>query len=245
MSDYYHDIYLKRLNRYGYNYQSRVQTQREREFEDYLLKSVYRIDFEYNNELIPGIFEKYKQDETQALYYLLTRKALELPNGTVLQIPDNKGGLRPWMVWYLEDMQVSGYNRHIMLKMTHHIWWLDQKKEKHSSYCYFYGQQDNMLKDEIRSRSRMDTLYAENLKLSFFVLPRDASIHKNDLVFVGEEPYFEQYTITGYDMQSSPGVMYVSADPTYKHDISQLPPQQPSDNSEEYFWLTGGENDAD
>lgn len=64
MSDYYHDIYLKRLNRYGYNYQSRVQTQREKEFEDYLLKSVYRIDFEYNEETVPGIFEKYKQDET-------------------------------------------------------------------------------------------------------------------------------------------------------------------------------------
>ena len=41
----YYDIYLKRLNRYGLNYQERVQHKRQREFEDYMLKSVYLIEF--------------------------------------------------------------------------------------------------------------------------------------------------------------------------------------------------------
>ena len=49
MSNYYEDVYLKRLNRYGYDYQSRVQAQREREFEGKLLKSVYRVDFDYED----------------------------------------------------------------------------------------------------------------------------------------------------------------------------------------------------
>ena len=49
--NYYEDIYLKRLNRYGYDYQSRIQGQRERVFEDKLLKSVYRVDFEYDGEM--------------------------------------------------------------------------------------------------------------------------------------------------------------------------------------------------
>ena len=48
--NYFEDVYLKRLNRYGYDYQSRVQAQREKVFEDLLLKSVYRVDFEYENE---------------------------------------------------------------------------------------------------------------------------------------------------------------------------------------------------
>ena len=47
---YYEDVYLKRLNRYGTDYQSRVQAQREREFEGNLLKSIYRVDFEYDGE---------------------------------------------------------------------------------------------------------------------------------------------------------------------------------------------------
>ena len=57
MSDYYEDVYLKRLNRYGYDYQTRVQAQREREFEGKLLKSVYRVDFDYNGEKHPGTLE--------------------------------------------------------------------------------------------------------------------------------------------------------------------------------------------
>ena len=71
--DYYHDVYLKRLNRYGLDYQSRVIGQRERLFEEYLLKSLYRVDFMYNNELTPGVLERYKQDETETLHYLLTK----------------------------------------------------------------------------------------------------------------------------------------------------------------------------
>ena len=51
MSNYYEDVYLKRLNRYGYDYQTRVQSQRERDFENKLLRSVYRVDFDYDGEL--------------------------------------------------------------------------------------------------------------------------------------------------------------------------------------------------
>jgi hypothetical protein len=49
-----------------------------------------------------------------------------------------------------------------------------------------FGQENNMLKDEIRSRSRMDTLYAENLKLNFFVLPLNSKIQKDDYFIIGE-----------------------------------------------------------
>lgn len=55
---YFEDIYKKRLNRYGSDYQSRTQGQRERFFENYLIKSIYRVDFLYNNEMEPGILEK-------------------------------------------------------------------------------------------------------------------------------------------------------------------------------------------
>ena len=43
----YFDIYKQRVNRYGIDYQSRLQGKREHNFELYLLKSVYRVDFEY------------------------------------------------------------------------------------------------------------------------------------------------------------------------------------------------------
>ena len=69
----YFDIYKKRVNRYGNDYQERVQRERERLFDLYLLKTIYRVDFQYEEETIAGSLEKYKQDETQTLQYLLTK----------------------------------------------------------------------------------------------------------------------------------------------------------------------------
>jgi hypothetical protein len=49
---------------------------------------VYRVDFEYEHELHPALLERYKQDETQLMQYLLTQTNLNIPNGTILMIPD-------------------------------------------------------------------------------------------------------------------------------------------------------------
>jgi len=104
------------------------------------------------------------------------------------------------MVYYLENIKASGYNRYIMLKMTHFIKWQGRDNEWYTTWAYLYGQEDNMLKDEIRSRSRMDALYAENLKSSFFIAPVNELIKKDCYFIVGEKPLQEYYRVTGYDL---------------------------------------------
>lgn len=236
----YYNIYLKRLNRYGENYQTRIQNKREEEFEYYLLKSVYRIDFEYEDEIHPATFERYKQDETETLHYLLTRTTLNIPNGTILMIPDKDNKLKPWMIYYLEAIKASGYNRYVVLKMTHFITWKDRKQEERSSWAYLYGQENNMLKDELQSRSRAAARYTENLKLSFLIMPLNEFIKKDVYLEIGEDPFKEGYRVTGYDIQSSLGVEYVSIDPVYLYDTTPAPQKTPEDKDEDYFWLQGG-----
>ena len=156
--------------------------------------------FDFNDDTHLGSFEKYKQDNTETLAYLLTFIDLEIPTGTVLQIPDKDDILKPWMVYYLESIKASGYNRYIMLKMTHWLEWTARDGTRQSSWGYMYGQENNMLKDEIRSRSRMDTIYSENLKLSFFIMPLNPKIRKDDYIIIGEGTDIqEQYRVTGYD----------------------------------------------
>ena len=237
----YYDIYKKRLNRYGLDYQSRIQNKRENEFQLYLAKSVYKVEFTYNSATIIGSFEKYKQDETETLHYLLTNIDVNIPNGAILQIPDKNGTLKPWMVYYLEHIKASGYNRYIMLRMTHYLTWIARDKSTQTSWAYMYGQENNMLKDELKSRSRMDTLYTENLKASFFVMPKNQYIKKDDYFIVGEQPFQEYYRVTGYDIQSSEGVEYVTIDPVYEYDLTPAPQQGPADNPEDYFWLNVGQ----
>ena len=236
----YFEIYKKRANRFGEDYQSRIQGAREETFERLLLKSLYRVDFNFEGETIPGILERYKQDETETLQYLLTRIDKNIPNGTVLLIPDKDDNLKPWMIYYLENIKASGYNRYIVLKMTHYLKWFARDGSEPDSWAYMYGQENNMLKDEIRSRSRMDTLYAENLKLNFFVLPLNSKIQKDDYFIIGEGELQEYYRVTGYDRQSSEGVEYVSVDPTYEYDLTPPPEKSESDGDEDFYWFEGG-----
>ncbi len=238
---YFEDIYKKRVNRYGLDYQSRIQREREELFDLYLLKTIYRVDFLYEDEEVAGSLEKYKQDETQTLQYLLTKTSINMSNGTILLIPDKDKVKQPWMVYYLENIKASGYNRYILLKMTHYLTWTARDGSTQNSWAYMYGQEDNMLKDEIRSRSRMDTIYAENLKMSFFVMPTTEKIRKDDYIVVGKDGLKEQYRVTGYDIQSTLGVEYVTVDPTYEYDLTPAPKQQPGDLDEDFFWLNGGE----
>ena len=240
MDNSYYDIYLKRLNRYGNDYQTRTQNKRERDFENYLLKSVYRIEFEYDTKINPATFERYKQDETETLHYLLTRVDVNIPNGTILMLPNKDYELKPWMIYYLEAIKASGYNRYIVLKMTHFLKWKDREGNSRSSWAYMYGQEDNMLKDELQSRSRSDARYTENLKGSFFVLPTNEYLRKDDYLEVGEGALKEGYRVTGYDINSTSGVEYVTVDPIYLYDNSPAPEKQEGDNEKDYFWLEGG-----
>lgn len=235
--NYYEDIYLKRLNRYGYDYQSRVQGQRERVFEDKLLKSIYRVDFEYNEELQPATLERYKQDETQTLQYLLTRVGLDLPNGTILMIPDKNDTLQPWLVYWLESIKASGYNRYIVLKMTHYITWRDREGALHESWCYLHGDGDSALKDTLKGSG---AVYAEDYNSRFIIMPLSEFLKKDDYFEIGEDSLKEAYRVTGYDIQSTPGVEYVTIDPVYLRDNTPAPDPQPTDNLDNYYWLTGG-----
>lgn len=239
--DYYNDIYKKRLNRYGLDYQSRVQGMRERSFELLLEKSIYRIDFDYDGKINPGVFEKYKQDETRTLHYLLTRTNLNMPNGTILMLSNKDEQEEPWMIYYLEDIKASGYNRYIMLKMTHYITWKARDNKIYSSWAYLYGQENNMLKDELQARSRADARYTENLKTSFFILPINEHIRKDDYLVINENtPLEEAYVVTGYDINSTKGVEYITIDPVYIRDKNPDPIKTETDSNEDFFWIEGG-----
>jgi hypothetical protein len=127
MNDCYTNIYSKRLNLYGNDYQSRIEGKRAREFENFLLKTSNRVDFEYDGELYAAVLERYKQDHTETLGYLLTTKETNLPNGTIISFKDKKDQDIFWMVWWLEQIKTSGYNRYVILKMSHYLEWEDEK----------------------------------------------------------------------------------------------------------------------
>ena len=231
MNDYY-KVYRQRLNRLGLDFQSRIQGSREKEFEAYLYKTIYRVDFQYGDKFIPGSLERYKQDYSETQGYLLTRKEDILPNGTVLEIESRDGKKTPWMIWWLEQIEASGYNRYVVLKMTHYF-----ECGGASQWSFFEGPGAKAVRDTTVQKT---SLYNENNLLHMFITTSHQDIKKGQYFTVGEGSDKSAYLITAVDNYSTPGVAYVSVDPVSLRDETAAPIQKPEDNEADYFWLNGG-----
>ena len=213
----YYEIYRRRLNRYGLDYQSRIQGQRERNFDDYLLKSIYRVDFWYNDTFTPASLERYKQDYTETQCYLLTQCEVIIPNGTILQIESRDGTVKPWMVWWLEEIESSGYNKYVVLKMTHLLTWRGPDGEVHEQWGYFSGPGTSTISDTVKS-STGDALYKQNDNLHMFITSYNSTIVRDLYLEVPYQETITPYQVAEIDVNSTPGVEYVTVDPTYIHD---------------------------
>lgn len=237
MNEYYDKVYKKRLNRYGLDFQSRIQGQRERDFENYLLKSIYRIDFQFENENHPGSLEHYQQDNTETVCYLLTRRDLILPNGTILEI-STQLGKNVWMVWWLEQIAASGYNRYIVLKMTNVLTWEEEGKN-HEQYGYFLGSGASPIRDALKSKTNTP-IYLENNNLHMFITPWNKKMTRNFYFEIKHEDINQGFQVVEFDINTTPGVGYISVDPVPVKDLSDIPETSAEDKKEDIFWFNGG-----
>ena len=212
----YYDIYQKRLGRYGNTVQERMKNQRILLFEKYKAQSVYQIPFA-DNEGKPrtAVFEPYKQNETKFLSYLLTDLDIELQDGWYDEIfdQDNKS-LGKWMVFYLEENHSRGYNKYVMLRMSHMI-----SINGMGEYpCYCYGQMSALIKDLVASRA--DVWYEDKDKDGHIIMPA-LDIKKDDYIIVnGDEN--EPYLVTGFDKMTIPGVIYIALNETMTRDTKEV-----------------------
>lgn len=237
MSEYYENVYRRRLNRYGLDYQSRIQTQRERDFDNYLYKTIYRVDFEFNGELLPGSLERSKQDYSETQAFLLTRLDTKIPNGTVLMIQSRNETITPWMVWWLEQIEASGYNRYVVLKMTHYLEW-QVGNEKYAQWAYFGGPGTSAISDTMKS-STGKPVYNENNNLHMFITPQNETINRDLYFEVTQGNITQGYVVTEFDINSTPGVNYVSVDPVPTRLAVEIPEKKPDSPNEDFYWLGG------
>lgn len=227
--NYYNDVYLKRLNRFGTDFQSRVQGKREYSFDRYVERSIYKVDFLNKDEVITGVLQPYKQDETETLQHLLVSVDYEWPGGTIFDIKGNK-----WMIVYLVEKAAKGYNKYIVLKMSHIITWKDRDGEEHISPCYFYGPMTEKIYDMLRTYLR-GVVYKESNKFTHLIMPRNDAMLRTDYIEIEDEAF----EVTGYDKVSTSGVMYVSLNQTHIRDNSAPPEKTDQDEDSDFFWLTG------
>ena len=83
----------------------------------------------------------------------------------------------------MESIKASGYNRYIVLKMTHQITWRDRNKNDHTTWCYFHGSGDSALKETLKGAG---AIYVEDSNNRFVVMPTNEDLRKDDYMEIGE-----------------------------------------------------------
>ena len=227
--NYYEDVYKKRLNRFGDSLQSRVQGQRVSDFEHYKMRSTYKVEFHDGIEEVVAVLEPNKQDASETTQWLLTDLDKDYKGGMIFEI-----GEKRWMVMYLYDTQSKGYNKYLMMKMTHLINWTDRTGAKHESYAYFFGKMDRIIYDVIRSTAKQPN-YQDPNNETHLIMPKTLDLKREDYIEIDGAGYF----ITGYDYNSTPGVEYFSLKQTYLQ-TEQEKVEDQSESSTDTFWFTGG-----
>ena len=82
---YYEDVYLQRVNRNGTSRQERILNTKIQNFENFLPKSMYKVDFSYNYQNYIGSLQPAKGDEKDIVSYMLTSKTVDIATGEFLQ----------------------------------------------------------------------------------------------------------------------------------------------------------------
>nr|DAP01271.1 MAG TPA: hypothetical protein [Caudoviricetes sp.] len=232
--NYYDDIYLRRVNKYGDNFQDRIQGKRIEAFRRLLDKSIYKVTFTdtYAGASKVGILKPYKQDETQTLNYLLSALEDNWPAGTIFDIRNSR-----WMILYHNDMPGAGYNKYVVMRMSHNVSWKDRNGDLHWSPAYFYGPMTEKIYDMLRTYLK-GVVYKESNKYVHLIMPKNDFLLRQDYLVIDNEGY----EVTGVDHSSTPGVVYVTLNETYIRDESQAPERETEvkeEDDDEFFWVKG------
>ena len=232
----YSEVYKARLNRNGANHADRLNKGREANFEKFLHQSPHYVKFQHGDKEVEAVLEPSSQSEDKTVMHVLCRVGEQFEVGDICTIAEDR-----YIFWYWDERKDSGYNRWTVVRASQPIHWVNEDGTEYDSEAYIYGQMDNMLKNELKSRSRSATLYLENLKLDFMIMPVHAEMKINSYLSIEVKGIKKNYRVTGFDHVSTPGIMYVSMDPTLERDLTPAPERQEGDDDNDYFWLGGVE----
>lgn len=123
--------------------------------------------------------------------------------------------------------------------MTHLLEWMDEKGRKMSQWSYFAGPGTAAIQDTIRSSSAKP-IYSENNNLHTFITTYNAAFSTDFYFEVETNGVRNGFVVKETDINSTPGISYVTIDPVPIREKTKKPVQTLSDKKEDYFWLNGG-----
>lgn len=210
--NYFNDVYLKRLNRFGNTIQKRVHGQMEYDFEIKLQKSVNRIDYylEDGSAARPGIVEEKKIGSDMVVNYLMTRLTDELPTGTIVEIAKpHTTEKQKWLIFIKEEYETIGYNRYQTILLDGIAEWIDYSGELHKSPAHYIRLMDKAIKEQFRIS--FDSAAVIPFRKIMLVMKEEPGMSRSVKINIDDTTW----KVVDVDKQSVKGVFYITLQEDY------------------------------
>lgn len=212
---YYEDVYLARLNQHGTTRQERIQGTKEHQFEAFLEKSVYKVNFTSNYQNYIGSLQPASGDEKDVLSYLLTPIDVIISTGTILNVTTLKGESQKWLVTYHDGNTTHGYNKYKVYLLDRTMTWWDSNKVIHESPITISSSKDTNVQDIFKIIMR-EPVHREAHNLSNVIMAYDENLKQDYYCLLNGSP--RSFIVSGFDCETVPGVQYVTLEITMLRD---------------------------
>jgi hypothetical protein len=212
---YYEDVYLARLNKDGTTRQERIQGAKERQFLNFLSKSVYKVGFVYNYQNCEGSLQPASGDEKDIISYMLTPADLILSTGSVLEITTLRGLSQKWLVTYRDNNTTHGYNKHKVYLLDRVLTWWDSDKVIHETPVNIASSKDASVRDVFKNIAGAPS-HREAQNFSNIIMAYDENLKQDYYCLLDGSP--RAFIVSGFDCETVPGVQYTTIDITMVRD---------------------------
>lgn len=215
MSNYYTDVYLRKLNRFGNNLQERIVNKKEYDFHNFVRKSPNKVVVYDQDKKFEGVLQSKTYNEVETVDYFLTYKSIEVPTGTILKVLDiNSSNYSFWIVICKDNFVSAGYDRYTVVKLDREIRWITDEGYIFKALVHISGAGANARDKRVTSSYKISNngvVYLPNQNLTITMkdnpqIKRGVRININDKI----------WRISGVENISNDGVCYVTLEQDYE-----------------------------
>ena len=215
--NYFEHVYLARMNKDGNSIQERVINSKERKFLQYVDKSIYRVQLAAETADVPateetpaipgtpavyGTLQPVKENEKIITYQLLTPKSFTLATGTELILNQSS-----WLVVFNQPAWDKGYNKYKVYQLNREFSWWSKARVAVTQKVSFCGNLDSDIEDVYRKiAGKLGYREADNIV--HIIMPYKSTLEVDCYGKINASD--RRFIVVGYDIETVPGVMFVS-----------------------------------
>lgn len=215
MINYYNDVYLKRVNRFGTNLQERIINKKEHDFYNFVKKSPNRVTVFIQDYQFEGVLQTKTYNEIETIDYFLTYKTIPITNGSILKIQsiNELGKYSYWIVVTKDNFTSAGYNRYTVIRLDREIRWITNEGLIYKALAHISGAGSGGTNRRLTSATKIvneSIVYMPNQVLTVIMQDHE-EIKRGTRINIGGQVW----KISGFDNITNEGVSYVTLEQDY------------------------------